>query len=187
MSSTQELKRLKVKAGVVQRCVAWALAPRVSAHHSGALTHSPPLPRERLRRRIVKDLNLTKAEIAAQAAKVEKMKAEQGDIYDIRKQVRKACPPRAQGTARLASLSPVCGCCAARAHRRPFPPPQEEVLAECTSARPLDEERLEKAIDDLAKTVADVREGPEFDDLKVTCAVRPGSRRTPGVIPPPSY
>lgn len=66
-----------------------------------------------------------------------------------------------------------------------FPPLQEEVLAECTSARPLDEERLEKAIDDLAKTVADVREGPEFDDLKVTCAVRPGSRRTPRVIPPP--
>lgn len=100
MSSTQELKRLKVKAGVVQRCVAWALAPRVSALDSSALTHNLPLPRERLRRRIVKDLNLTKAEIAAQAAKVEKMKAEQGDIYDIRKQVRKACSPRARGAAR---------------------------------------------------------------------------------------
>ncbi|KAG8469533.1 hypothetical protein KFE25_005988 [Diacronema lutheri] len=98
MSSTQELKRLKVKTGVVQR--------------------------------IVKDLNVTKAEIEAQVAKVEKMKAEQADIYDIKK--------------------------------------QEEVLAECTSSRPQDEERLAKALDDLTRTVDEVRDSPEFDDLKET-------------------
>jgi len=62
MSSTQELKRLKVKTGVVQR--------------------------------IVKDLNVTKAEIEAQVAKVEKMKAEQADIYDIKKQASAFRPVR---------------------------------------------------------------------------------------------
>eukprot|EP00303_Exanthemachrysis_gayraliae_P004876 CAMPEP_0205998470 /NCGR_PEP_ID=MMETSP1464-20131121/269_1 /ASSEMBLY_ACC=CAM_ASM_001124 /TAXON_ID=119497 /ORGANISM="Exanthemachrysis gayraliae, Strain RCC1523" /LENGTH=216 /DNA_ID=CAMNT_0053371619 /DNA_START=25 /DNA_END=677 /DNA_ORIENTATION=+ len=37
-------------------------------------------------KRIVKDLNYTDKEISAQAAKVEKMKAEQADAYDVKKQ-----------------------------------------------------------------------------------------------------
>eukprot|EP00307_Rebecca_sp_RCC1486_P002239 CAMPEP_0119408976 /NCGR_PEP_ID=MMETSP1335-20130426/2370_1 /TAXON_ID=259385 /ORGANISM="Chrysoculter rhomboideus, Strain RCC1486" /LENGTH=113 /DNA_ID=CAMNT_0007433277 /DNA_START=26 /DNA_END=367 /DNA_ORIENTATION=+ len=81
-------------------------------------------------RRVLKDLDYTKKETAAQAAKVEKMKAEQADPYDIKK--------------------------------------QEEVLAECASHRPLDEERLENAIDDLTRLVSECRESPDFDDLKET-------------------
>lgn len=52
---------------------------------------------------------------------------------------------------------------------------QEEVLAECTSAQTLDEERLGKALEDLVKTVADVRDSPEFDDLK---ASRPAQQQS---------
>lgn len=53
------------------------------------------------------------------------------------------------------------------------PPPtardlQEEVLAECASHRPLDEDRLEAAIEDLTRLVNQCRDSPDFDDLKET-------------------
>ncbi|KAJ1632893.1 tubulin binding cofactor A-domain-containing protein [Pavlovales sp. CCMP2436] len=96
--TTQEIRDLKVKAGVIKR--------------------------------ILSDLAVCDTEISKQAAKVEAMKAEGADSYDIKK--------------------------------------QEEVLTEFSSSRPADEDRLAKAVEDLEKTVEEVRESPDFDDLKET-------------------